>query len=101
MKPDSNCFDLNLPKNATLRLADAASARIVCRTGTVWITLDHDQRDIVLEAGDRLASTEHRHAMITALAPSALTLCATPDPAQSLHQRDRKGRGLVFEQVLV
>jgi len=34
------------------RLHDAASMRIVCVTGTVWITLDGDTRDIVLSRGE-------------------------------------------------
>lgn len=101
MKPDSNRFELSLRKDAMLRLPDAASVQIVCRNGTVWITLDNDRRDIVLEAGDRFASTEHRHAVIMALAPSSISVCATPPPAQSLHERNRKRPGLVFEQVLV
>lgn len=101
MKPDSNRFDLSLRKDAMLRLPDAASVQIDCRDGTVWITLDSDRRDIVLEAGDRFASTEHRHAVITALAPSCITASATPAPAPSLHERNRRRPGLVFEQVLV
>ena len=30
------------------RLRDAQATRIVCETGTVWITIDNDSRDIVL-----------------------------------------------------
>lgn len=100
MKPDSHRFDLSLRQDAMLRLPDAAGVNIVCQDGTVWITLEGDRRDFVLEAGDRFAGTEHRHAVIQAMAPSSLSVCATPTPARSLHERNRQHPGLVFEQVL-
>jgi hypothetical protein len=101
MKPDSNCIGLNLRKDAMLRLRDGAGVQIACRDGTAWITLDNDRRDFVLEAGDHLTINEHRRTLITALAASAITLCAAPAAAQSPNQRYRRRPGLVFEQVAV
>lgn len=100
MKTNSNRFDLSLRQNAMLRLPDAAGVNIVCRDGTVWITLEGDRRDFVLQAGDRFAGTEHRHAVIQAMAPSSLSVCATLAPARSPQERNRQHPGLVFEQVL-
>ena len=95
-----NRLDLNLRQDAMLRLPDTAGVQVVCRDGTVWITLDRDPRDIVLEAGDRFASSEHRRAVVMALAPSSISVCTTAAPARSLRERNRQRPGLVFEQVL-
>ncbi len=100
MKSDPNRLDLSLRQDTMLRLPDAAGVQIVCRSGTVWITLDSELRDIVLEAGERFAGTEHRHAVVTALAPSCITVSAAPALARSLRERNRQRPGLRFEQVL-
>ncbi len=34
------------------RLPDAEATRIVCETGSLWLTLDDDSRDIVLAPGE-------------------------------------------------
>lgn len=64
----------SLPRRAMITLPDAAGVEIVCRTGALWITLDNDPRDIVVEAGERFCTTEHRPAIIYALKPSSLAL---------------------------
>ena len=57
------------------RLPDASSTRIVCETGTVWITIDNDPRDIVLEAGEGFDVTGDAPLLICALGgPAVLDL---------------------------
>lgn len=53
---------------------DAAGQRIHCQSGIVWITLDHDTRDVVLEAGESFSTPEHRRALVYALAPARLLI---------------------------
>lgn len=53
---------------------DAAGQRMHCQSGTVWITLDHDMRDVVLEAGDSFSTPEHKRALVYALAPARLLI---------------------------
>ena len=53
---------------------DAAGQRMHCQTGTVWITLDHDTRDVVLEAGESFSTPEHKRALVYALAPARLLI---------------------------
>jgi hypothetical protein len=48
--------------------------QILCRSGSLWVTLDGDPRDIVLDAGDHFTATEHRRALIYALGPATLSL---------------------------
>ena len=67
-------FDLSLDHQALFNVADAAGVQILCREGSLWVTLDGDPRDIVLDAGDSFTATEHRHALIYALTPASLSL---------------------------
>lgn len=68
---------------------DAAGQRMHCQSGTVWITLDHDTRDVVLEAGESFSTPEHRRALVYALAPARLLIepPAGDRPAVRLLQR--------------
>jgi hypothetical protein len=69
-------FELTLAHKALFSVSDVAGVQILCRSGSLWITLDHDIRDIVLEAGESFLSTEHRKAIIYAMEQSSLTLSA-------------------------
>lgn len=42
---------LLLQRGQASRLPEAGAARLRSAAGTLWITLDHDRRDIVLEPG--------------------------------------------------
>ncbi|HEY8361157.1 MAG TPA: DUF2917 domain-containing protein [Ramlibacter sp.] len=67
-------LSLHLPKGDLVSIPDVAGLRLACREGCVWITLDHDARDIVLEAGEVFIGTQHRRALVNALAPACLTI---------------------------
>lgn len=69
-------FSLNLHRQAMFSVPDAANVRIGCAEGSVWITLDNDQRDLVLDACDVFTTTEHRRALVYALKPSRITVSA-------------------------
>jgi hypothetical protein len=93
-------FDLNLPSQALFSVDDAAGVQIVCRAGSVWITLDNDPRDIVLEADDSFTTPEHRRALIFALGDARVTLATAPEPVQQARRRPRPAsRGLVLAQL--
>ena len=88
MTPRTQRLSLSLPKKAVFTLPDAHEVDIECTSGAVWITLDHDPRDIVLEPGERFRSDSHRRALVAALEPSCLrfsaaklSVAATPAPA--------------------
>src|SRR5687767_6949182 len=74
MKTDSLPKDLHLAHHAIHSLPDAAGVQIRCIEGTVWLTLDGDPRDIILEAGDVFTVPEHRRTLIYALQPSRVSL---------------------------
>jgi len=97
-------FELSLEHQAMFSVADAAAVQIECREGSVWITLDGDPRDVVLERGGLFSTAEHRRALIYALQGARVSVGRastaqaqrTPTP---LWQRPAHPRGLVLEQV--
>ncbi len=67
-------FDVNLGHRALFSVPDASGLDITCESGTVWITLDNDTRDIVLEAAHTFTTPEHSQAIIYAMEPSKLLI---------------------------
>lgn len=67
-------LNLQLPRRGIFHVPDASGVQIACHSGSVWITLDNDPRDIVLQAGESYAGTERRRAIIYALDASRLAL---------------------------
>ena len=77
---------LLLQRGQTSRLPDARATHLCSAAGTLWITVDHDPRDIVLEPGESFTGAEHRPAMIYALQPSSLALSAPPRADHGLRE---------------
>lgn len=104
MPTDPHRFELSLEHRAMFSVADAAGVQIECREGSVWITLDGDPRDVVLEPNGLFSTAEHRRALIYALKSARVTVGRT-STAQAqrtptlLWQRPAHPRGLVLEQV--
>ena len=68
-----------LNHKTTLRVPDAAGLEITCTSGSLWLTLDGELRDIILTAGssdDTFRTSEHRVALVYALADSQVTVSA-------------------------
>lgn len=51
---------------------------LVCETGEVWVTLDRDCNDHVLQRGQRLAIASNASAIVTATRPSLVRVTAWP-----------------------
>ncbi len=73
----------DLPKAGMLRLDDMSDVELHCLSGTLWLTLDNDPKDVVLEAGDSFVTSSSRPAIVYALAPASARLlhAAGPTPA--------------------
>lgn len=77
MRIDIDQALLPLPGRTPLRLDDAFGSRLRSVEGTLWITFDHDLRDLVLETGQSLVVDSHQPVRVTALGGRAtLGLCA-------------------------
>lgn len=71
-------LNVAMQERSIYSLADAADVEIVCDEGAVWVTLDDDPRDVVLEPGERYSATQHRRLLISALSQSRVSLSHRP-----------------------
>ena len=71
---------LQLGKRELLAI-DAGTAKVVCESGSVWITQDRDRQDIVLDAGESFTPATGRGAIVYALDPAALRVYERAAPA--------------------
>ena len=53
---------------------DAWGLTLRCESGCLWVTLDNDARDIILDAGQSFVPQEHQRAIVYALETSRLKL---------------------------
>ncbi|MBL8278193.1 MAG: DUF2917 domain-containing protein [Pelomonas sp.] len=66
---------LLLQRGQTSRLPDARATHLCSAAGTLWITVDHDPRDIVLEPGQCFVVPSDEMVTISALSgPAVLDL---------------------------
>jgi hypothetical protein len=65
---------LTLAARQLFVVPDAGVVRIVCTAGCLWLTLDHDVRDIILRPGDSFEENAPRRAIVYALEPSGFRL---------------------------
>ena len=56
MKIQLSQSEIGLQRRQTFSLADGAGVRIAAREGTVWVTQDHDLRDVILHPGEAIVS---------------------------------------------
>ncbi|MBG9386924.1 DUF2917 domain-containing protein [Caenimonas aquaedulcis] len=61
-------------RRGLLNIADAAGVQVRCEQGSVWLTLDNDPRDIVLEAGDAFHTDEHGLMLVYGLENSTVSV---------------------------
>ena len=77
---------IDLPRRAMFKLPDAAAVQIECRSGSLWITLDGDTRDFIVEAGERFSTESHRPAIVYALQSAVVVVepHRPPSPARAV-----------------
>lgn len=101
MNTTHNQFDLSLAHQAMFEVTDAAGVQITCHEGSLWLTLDGDARDIVIDAGESFIATEHRRALIYALAPADLSVAMAPTVVPAAAPARPAGRARVAEGAQV
>ena len=65
---------VRLGKGALHTIEDLSGLQMACSEGSLWLTLDNDPRDIILEPGESFFTTEHRRGLVYAFKPSRFTL---------------------------
>jgi hypothetical protein len=83
---------VKLEADRFLRLEQCQGTRIECRSGSLWVTQDHDARDYIVGPGEALELEHGGDAIVFALLQSELVL-NEPAPAATL--LDRLGRAIV------
>jgi hypothetical protein len=69
---------ITLPARQLFEIPDAAGVRILCTAGCVWLTLDDDPNDVILEPGQSFEARESRRALLYAMEASTFSLRAEP-----------------------
>jgi hypothetical protein len=90
MTTDTSRFHLSLAKRTIVTLPDAAGVGVECRSGSVWVTLDNDPRDVVLAPGERFEGDQHRRMLVSALEPSCITVSGSRPAALPAHAREER-----------
>ena len=67
---------LTLSPRQVHSIDDPSGLRIACREGTLWITLDNDDRDWIVEAGETFEAPRQARALLYALGPTRVDLVA-------------------------
>lgn len=66
-----------LDRGDIVELPDPAGRTLVCRAGVLWLTIDDDPKDIVLEAGQCYEASGHRRLLVSALAAARFDVVAS------------------------
>lgn len=75
MMIDTHRTRMLLERGQSTRLTEARAAHLASAAGTLWITIDNDPRDIVLEAGEGFDVTSDEALLVCALGgPAVLDL---------------------------
>lgn len=75
MSIDSHRTRVPLERGQISRLSGARDARLSSGCGTLWVTIDHDPRDIILEPGESFELRSDEQVVICALGgPAVLEL---------------------------
>lgn len=63
---------ITLGKRSIVKILHPLGRRIVCENGVIWITVDCDRNDHLLEAGDSFSAVRDRRVVIEALEPAGI-----------------------------
>jgi hypothetical protein len=76
-----------LPDEQLFEITDASQVRILCTAGCLWLTLDHDTRDVILKPGDSFEAELPRRALLYAFGASTFALESREAAAQRTVRR--------------
>ena len=67
-------FPQEIAKNDIREVKQAFGVTIECLAGSVWVTLDGDQRDVVLDAGQVFVVDRNQRTLLQALSTASVRL---------------------------
>lgn len=80
---DTRRTRLWLDRGQSTRLTEARDARLASASGTLWVTIDNDPRDIVLEAGEGFDVAGDEPLLVCALGGPAVLELAPLEAAEA------------------
>lgn len=83
MRVNSAPFRVSLAWGRPLTVAEGKGTCITARRGTVWITQDHDLRDVVLSVGESFMLDGSDLAIVQAFGSAEVLVSPPPAPAHS------------------
>ncbi len=72
---------IHLQRGGLVRLGDAEGTLVRCRSGAVWVTLERDDRDILLEPGQEFVIDRAGLSLVCAIAGPAEVAIRHPGSA--------------------
>jgi hypothetical protein len=69
---------IGLPKRQIFALAGVRGARLRSHRGALWVTQDHDRRDVVLAEGESLVIERDGRVLVQALDAALLSVTTPP-----------------------
>ena len=74
MNINLNRVNVELARDQILPVFDAQGVKVTCVSGSLWITQDHDRRDVILRPGDSFVMDREGEALVSAILPSVLVV---------------------------
>lgn len=90
MQVELNRSRVHLAREGLLAIRDGRATRVVCESGSLWITQEGDSRDSIISAGESFTIRYQGLTILTALEPSQLTV-VEPAPAMAAARSARAG----------
>lgn len=72
---------IHVQRGGLIRLGDAEGTTVRCLSGAVWVTLERDDRDILLEPGQEFSIDRAGLSLVCAIAGPAEVSIRDPRPA--------------------
>lgn len=85
----TDALTLTMDRWQTMELVDAAGTVAAVKSGSLWITMENDRRDIVLNPGDSFIVDRNGRTLLHAEAPAAFALSEARVPQPGFCQRLR------------
>lgn len=82
MNIDLGRAEMTLVPGQLLKVRANVGSKILCHAGAVWITLDRDRRDVLLETGDAFEIDKPGVTLINALRGAPITMITIEEPVR-------------------
>ncbi len=91
MNIDISSSTITLAAGSLVSVRDGAGTRILCRTGSLWITQEGEVKDAVVHAGEVLTIRRPGRTVIGALEAASLALYAIDVPDFGVQRQQPRG----------